>query len=249
MRSILSIVKNTFLPDLKIVLDDLKDRSFPYYGTQIFHGHQGQGKSLAMVKCMKDFKKKYPDVLIISNLKTPYTDIHFENYQDLFHHLRHTRNHNRENGTVFAIDEIQNYFNSHDSKSIPMWVFKVFAQQRKAGVCILATVQIWEEVTKTIRSQILSLVDCKKLGYFHFLVSHDNTQAIMEYGEMKSPVNGWAWFWRSRDLVASYDTNQIIDSGREQVGQISDFALQRPESAPQAQAGRNDRQSAPEGQA
>lgn len=223
MSSIIKIIKKTYKPDVKLFLNDLKDKSFPYYGTQVFHGFQGKGKTLAMVKCLRDFKKKYPSVLIISNLDTPYTDIKFTSYQELYYHLRNTRNEKRENGTVFAIDEIQNYFNSHDSKSVPMWVFQIFSQQRKSNTCILATVQIWEEVTKTIRDQIISLVECKKVGYFHLLVSHDYAQKKNNYGEIEAPVNGLAWFWRSRELVDSYDTHVIIDSGRERIGEATDF--------------------------
>lgn len=225
MTSVLSIIKNTWLPDYRAIIDDKKDKSFPFFGTHLFYGYQGQGKTIAMVKALKDFKSKYPNVLIISNLDTPYTDKKFESFDELFYHLRKTRNENKENGTVFAIDEIQYYFNSHDSKSIPMWVFQVFSQQRKANTIILGTVQVWEEVTKTIRSQIISLVEAKKLGYLHLLISRDPRQAINEYGEVKIPSNGFRFFWNSRDLRASYDTSKIIDSGREQVGSSSDFTV------------------------
>lgn len=234
---ILRIVKNKWLPDFGAMRDDWKDKSFPFFGSHLFYGYQGKGKSIAMVKTLRDFKQKYPKVLVISNLDTPYTDIKFTSYQELYHHLKYTRNDIKDNGTVFAIDEIQYYFNSHDSKSIPMWVFQVFAQQRKAHTCILGTVQVWEEVTKTIRSQIISLVECKKFGYLHLLVSHDPLQAYNEYGEKKLPSNGFRFFWNSRKLRNNYDTSVIVDSGREIAGNVNDFQTLSQHLAPKPEAG------------
>jgi len=211
-------------------------------GSQIYHGYQGEGKSLSMYHATRKLKKRYPKALLVSNLtlsdftgvKCPATPerlaalldnpkfdrasmyIYYETYDELILLLRHCRN--GKEGVIFNIDEIHNYFHSHDSKTMPMWVVQVFSQQRKQKLLILGTVQDWEDVIKAIRRQIDNLVECRRFGYFILQAAVDPRTAEMQYGERLFSVRKRGMFFINKKLREGTDTYHVIDSGREIMG-------------------------------
>jgi ATP-dependent Clp protease ATP-binding subunit ClpX len=243
MANFVQYVKRSFSVSLSTVLSDLVSKRDPSEfrpnGSQIYHGYQGEGKTISMFYHMVKLKKSYPDVLLVSNLKITHLQsvtvgsqeelfevlktldrrkqyILFSDYQSLMLLLRHCRN--GAQGVIFMIDEIHNYFHSHDSKAMPMWVVQVFSQQRKQKLLILGTAQDWDDVIKAIRRQIDNLILCKRIGYFVFHTAIDPRQFEVQYGERAAPARKKGFFFISRRLRDGYDTYQVINSGREVLG-------------------------------
>lgn len=208
-------------------------------GSQIYYGYQGEGKTISMFHHAMKLKKRYPKALIVTNLvMLKLTAIHVKNLQELqenlekinpethyflFHtheelilHLRNTRR--GSTGVIFMIDEIHNYFHSHDSKSMPMWVVQVFSQQRKQRLVILGTVQDWEDVIKAIRRQVDNLIECHRLGYVIKNTAIDPRTFEMQYGEKQADVRKRGFFFITDEIRNGFDTYQVINSGREIMG-------------------------------
>lgn len=191
----------------------------PYVGSQIYFGMQGEGKTLSMVRHALQLKKKYPKVQLVSNLNLYDVDyIKFETFDELMHLFKTVSN--GEKGVIYMIDEIHNYFHSHDSRSIPLWVVQVFSQQRKNRVLVLGTVQLWKDVTKVIRDQLQNIIACKKIGPIVFNQVLDPQAIEKVYGNEKIRAKRLGFFIPTLSLYEKYDTLQIINSGRSVFGDI-----------------------------
>lgn len=231
--------------DWKTIIFDLKQKKnpleFPFNGSQMFHGMQGEGKTVSMYKYGLDVFVKYKRSVIVSNLHLTNIEavsighvsnvndleqypeeywrshyIYVEDFNDVMKALRTARN--GIYGVVFMIDEIHTYFHSHDSKSIPMWVNQVFSQQRKQHLVILGTVQDWEDLVKIVRRQARNLVLCHKVGYFITQTVVDPRSMEMEYGEQLFTIKRRGFFFLSKEIRDGMDTFQVIDSGRSVMG-------------------------------
>lgn len=216
-------IKKSIRFSAKEKIKNLLKRKDPDYfkpdGSQIYFGYQGQGKTLSMVKHALEIKKKYPKAIVVSNLNLKDIEyIHFSTFQELTHLFATVKN--GKYGVIYIIDEIHNYFHSHDSRSIPLWIVQVFSQQRKNRMLVLGSAQLWEDVTKAIRDQIENLISCKKV--FGVIINQvlDPRQVQIHYGEKKIKVKKFGFFIPSEKLFNRYDTYQIIDSGRSIFGNI-----------------------------
>lgn len=194
-----------------------KDKDyFQPAGSQIYYGYQGQGKTLSAVKHALELKKKYPKAIIVTNVNLyGVKHIKFSTFDELVGLFQKS---NGEKGVIYLIDEIHNYFHSHDSKSIPLWVVQVFSQQRKNRIVVIGTVQLWHDVTKVIRDQIENLIECQKTFGIIFNKVLDPRQIEFEYGQEKIKVKKTGFFIPNKRLYDSYDTFQVIDSGRNVFG-------------------------------
>lgn len=235
-----SISFRTILTDIKTKKDS---DEFVYNGSQMFHGMQGEGKTVSMYKYGMEVFDKFKKSVIVTNLHllhmTPVNIndismedlanlgasgnynwsqqyVYIEDFNDVMKGLKNARN--GKFGVIFMIDEIHTYFHSHDSKGIPMWVQRVFSQQRKQFLVILGTVQDWNDLTKIIRTQAKNLVLCHKIGYFITHTVVDPRTMEMEYGEQFFPVKRKGFFFLSQEIRDGMDTYQVIDSGREAMG-------------------------------
>lgn len=217
------IIKKSLFFNIKEKTKELltpKDKeAFPYSKSQLYYGVQGSGKTLSMVKHLHILKKRYPKAIVVSNLYISNMEyIHFESFDELQHHLQNVTN--GKYGVIFAIDEIHNYFHSHDSRSIPMWIVNVFSQQRKAHRVILGTSQEKGDVTKTIRDRMESIIECKKMAGIIWQSVLDPKTVNKVYGEERIKVVKLGFFVPTTSLYNSYDTYQIINSGRSVMGNI-----------------------------
>lgn len=237
----------TMYDDFRAPKDPL---AFPYRGSQVYHGLQGRGKTLSMYYHFRKMKMDYPKLLVVSNLnllrlepvslKEPTLEalnalmpddgegssyweehyIRFSSYDDLMVLLRHCRN--GKFGVVFLIDEIHNYFHSHDSKGVPMWVVQVFSQQRKQKLLVIGTAQKWGDIALQIRSQFENIIGCN-ISLFGYRVTHasiKSEQLSEEYGSIVADENDYKMggFWIDQETRDGYDTFQVIDSGRKIMG-------------------------------
>lgn len=231
---------------IKTIIDDIKDKGEPdqfvYNGSQMFHGMQGEGKTVSMYHYgMKAFRK-FKRSMIVTNLKLSYMQpvhinnipdlsvlfepdapwdwrrqyIYVESFDDVMRALKSVRN--GIYGVIFMIDEIHTYFHSHDSKSMPMWVSQVFSMQRKQHLVVLGTVQDWEDLVKIIRKQARNLILCHKISYFITQTVVDPRSMETEYGESFFPVKKKGYFFLSKEIRDGMDTFQVIDSGRSIMG-------------------------------
>lgn len=246
MANYVGFIRRFFNVDLKTIYKDTfvkKDPNvFKPNGSQIYHGMQGKGKTLSMVyHGLFRVKEKYPRAMLVSNLHlkdyTPVTAssleelqqiietfdttkqyFKFESYEELTLLLKYARPEKLTDGVIFMIDEIHNYFHSHDSKSMPMWIVQVFSQQRKQHLLILGTVQDWDDVIKAIRRQIDNLIACNRIGHLIRNTVVDPREFESNYGDRVAPVKKTGFFWLTEKVRNAYDTFQVINSGREIFG-------------------------------
>lgn len=129
-------------------------KEFKEYGITIFCGEQGAGKSVAMVEYLERMRLKYPSVKIITNFGYKHEDESFNDWQQFFD-VR-----NGLDGVIFAIDEIQNEFNSQKFKEFPEALLGEITQQRKQRVKIVTTAQYFEDVVVQMRRQTHFVVQC-----------------------------------------------------------------------------------------
>jgi len=271
MADFARVIRRYFEPSFQTIWADMRKKKdpdeFPFMGSQIYSGMQGEGKTLGMVyHGLFRVKRAYPKTILVSNLHLrDYIPIEvksqedwldkrssfnpainyvlFESFENLKTVLRYVRPEKDTDGVLFMIDEIHNYFHSHDSKAMPMWIVQVFSQQRKQKIMILGTVQIWTDLIKQIRDQIKNLVICSKFAsYWMKQMVIDPLSAESNYGEVEYSVKKRGFFFRSQEISNSYDTFQVINSGREIMGgsdlQVSVGVKTVGEAKPKSKANR-----------
>ena len=124
-----------------------QDYEFMLNGLHLIVGEQGSGKTITLVYLLKRFKEKYPKLVIRTNMSYKYEDGAIKTWRDLVF------KNNGIYGEIDVIDEIQNWFNSLESKDFPPEMFSEITQQRKQRKCIFGTSQVWSRVSKPLREQ------------------------------------------------------------------------------------------------
>ena len=141
----------------KDIKKDYGSKEFKEYALTIYTGRQGSGKTISIVERLEQIKRDYPDVVIMTNFgyfgeTAPLTD---------WEQIITCRN---DSGIVFAIDEIQNEFDVYQSRNFNLEILKVITQQRKQGIKILASSQVFSRVSKPLREQCFEVVECYTWG-------------------------------------------------------------------------------------
>lgn len=146
-------------------------RPFNEYGMTMYCGRQGYGKTVSMVEYLERMKKKYPKVLIYTNFGYKKQDGEFNDWKQ-FYEIR-----NGNNGVIFAIDEIQNEWNSTKWKDFPETLLSEITQQRKQRVKIISSSQVYTRVVKPLREQTFDVVECRTLaGRWTFTKAFDSIE-------------------------------------------------------------------------
>lgn len=146
-----SIFKRLFVHLPLRFCDDLfskSDYEFNEQGFHLFVGEQGSGKTISLVYLLMRMRQKYPKVKIRTNMSYLYEDGEISDWRDLVFV------NNGVYGQIDVIDEVQNWFNSLQSKDFPPEMFQEITQQRKQRKCIYGTSQVWNRVAKPIREQV-----------------------------------------------------------------------------------------------
>lgn len=243
MSGYLQIIKKETKPHLSALKDDIAARRDPSYfwpcGTQVYCGAQGSGKTISLVKHTLDTKTKYPAAILVSNLDlNDYEPIEFHDSESLAtalssldpetSYIRYstaaqlalalTGVNNGFKGVIYVIDEIHTYFNSLESKEMPMWVFTEISQQRKQRKLILGTSQLFLRMSKPLREQCDSLIICKtSLGVFTSQKAYDGMTLTQDYdGSLSGHLKRLGWFFHTRQLRAAFDTYQKVQSSQVQ---------------------------------
>lgn len=126
-------------------------------GTRVYTGHQGEGKTLSLVKYVYDIKREFSSCVIFSNILLKGIEYHY--YSDNNGLKQALEYSNGANGVLVVIDEAQLFFNKKDGISID--VFTAICQQRKDRRRLVFTCQIWEDLDISLRKQVPDIVKCK----------------------------------------------------------------------------------------
>jgi len=245
-------IKRDKKPSIESLYDDMRARKnkdfFWPTGTQVYIGRQGSGKTISAVKHLIDIKKRYPKAVVVSNLQlnvlegkraynkhelavvmttfdTTSDYILFENMEQLSFLL--TNVNNGRKGVIYLIDEIHTYFNSLDSKNIPMFVFTEISQQRKQRKLIIGTSQLFMRMAKPLREQADNMIFCKTyLGVFTTQVAFDGmTLTSDDDGNLYGDIKKRGWFFHTRKLREAFDTYQKVISADLQFEETKNFTV------------------------
>ena len=225
------VIKSQLRPDLGVIADDANERKlgkFTLFGFQVYVGRQGSGKTMAGVKDVIQIKKAFPNAILVSNCDIkeyhqvliedmiegyklmPNDYVFFFTPEELEFVLKYVNNGTA--GVIYFIDEIHNYFNSLDSKNIPIWVFGEISQQRKQRKLIVATSQLFMRVAKPLREQCDNIISCSNLlTYLMIETIYDGWDISTDSdGNITSAKKGRKYFFQTRELRNKYDTFQKI---------------------------------------
>jgi len=121
-------------------------------------------------------------------------------------------------GVIYLIDEIHTYFNSLESKNIPMFIFTEISQQRKQRKLIIGTSQVFNRMAKPFREQCDNIIFCNTImGFFTIQSVFEGDISIDdETGKPKQRPVKTGWFFHNRPLRNSFDTYQKVVSANEQ---------------------------------
>lgn len=126
-------------------------------GLTCFVGRQGGGKTISMVEYLDRMTELYPNAIVVTNFNYVKQDMPFTSWRQF------TEVRNGLDGVIFAIDELQNEYNSNNWKDFPEDLLSVVTMQRKQRIKIVATSQVFTRVVKQLREQCYEVVECKTL--------------------------------------------------------------------------------------
>lgn len=205
------LLEKIFILMPKQYIEDLFSRPadfFPYQGMIIFEGRQGSGKTISMVRYMKDMQYEFPDALCTTNLA--YTDENkpLKTWTMLIDYK------NGYKGVIAALDELQNWFSSNDSKNFPPEMLSLITQNRKNRRIILGTSQNFYLLAKAIRSQATEVRRCAT--YFGCLTVVRRLEPILdsEGNVVEWKKRGIYCFVHDKELRDSYNTWKVIENLR-----------------------------------
>lgn len=187
--------------------NNTNDWDFGLFGTKVFCGSQGSGKSLSAVRWVHKLCCMYPALKVCTNLALynfpPWTEIiDYEGLDSLF-----TLN-NGQLGIVYLIDELQLELSSLESRNIPISVITEISQQRKQRKMIVGTAQVLQRLAKPVREQFDQIVDCSCWGGV-FQINHvyDCDKIVQnEAGEIDLQGGRLDCFFHKVDDYHRYDT-------------------------------------------
>ena len=179
---------------------------FTYQGLIIFEGRQGSGKTISMVQFMRDMQYEYPEAKCTTNLA--YTDENepLKNWTMLVDYK------NGFKGVIVAMDELQNWFSSNDSKNFPPEMLSVITQNRKNRRIILGTSQNFYLLAKAIRSQATEVRRCTTLFGCLTIVRRVEPILDSEGNVVEWKKRGMYCFVHDKELRESYNTWKVIEN-------------------------------------
>lgn len=188
---------------------DLFNREADFFepqGLVIFTGHQGSGKTSALIQYATDLLDTYPEAKCLSNTEYKYQTESLRHWKQLIDYK------NGHKGIVVVMDELQNWFSSNQSRNFPPEMLTVITQNRKNRRIILGTAQNFYLLAKAIRSQCTEIRECCTLaGVLTIVIKRE--PVIDNEGECKDmKYRGMYFFVHSPRLRDSYDTYAVIDN-------------------------------------
>ncbi len=193
---------------------------FNEYGLRLYSGVQGSGKTMSLVEQLERYREKYPNLLIATNFYYKKEDISIKSLAEI-PALSLIAREEGYCGVVIGWDEIQNDFDN-SVRSFPVTVLRTITQQRKQGIKILATSQVFTRVAKAIREQTFEVVECKTLlgrwtfqkwydpiKYEHWIMNPEKKENLSTVGRHN--------FVQDDELRNLFDSYAVIDSLDERI--------------------------------
>ena len=184
-------------------------RRFKEYGLTMYVGMQGDGKTVSLVEKLEEIRHEYPEVMICTNFGYVHEHISLTDWLQILE----IRN---DKGIVFAIDEIQNEFDVYDARNFNMQILRTVTQQRKQGIKMFGTSQVFTRVAKPLREQTFEVVECKTvLGRWTFqrCFRADEYNVVIDNPDKKAKQKR-KWrknFIQTDSLRNMYDSYKVID--------------------------------------
>ncbi|MGM0124292.1 hypothetical protein IGI37_001666 [Enterococcus sp. AZ194] len=190
-------------------------RPFKEYGLRLYSGVQGSGKTMSMVEQLEAYRMDYKKLLIATNFGYIHQDLPLKSLSEIPVVAKIAREMGYV-GVVIGWDEIQNDFDNQ-TRSFPLTILRTITQQRKQGIKILATSQVFTRVAKPIREQTFEVVQCSTLGgrwtfekfydpiEFEYFIQNPDKKEKMSCKRKHS-------FIQTDDLRDLYDSYAVIDS-------------------------------------
>ena len=178
---------------------------FREYGCTIYCGRQGDGKTMAMSEYLDRMRLKYPGCLILTNYGYLFEDACINDWRDL------VKIRNCTHGVIFAIDEVQNEYDSMAWKSFPTELLREVTQQRKQRVKIILSSQVYSRVVKQLREQCFDVIECRTLlerWVFLKAFEAEEYNATIDRPELKTKLRRR---WRYNFLQTEY-LRSLFDS-------------------------------------
>ena len=174
-------------------------------GVHIIAGEQGAGKSITLTYMLNRFQKMYPKLKVKTNYGYSRQDGEINHWRDI------VSSENGIYGEIDVLDEIQNWFNSLQSKDFPPEMMTEITQQRKQKKCIFGTSQVFTRVAKPIREQVTYLYEPFTLFGCLTIVRkykpYVNSDGISDCKKLRSVF----FFVHSPQLRDSFDTYRKIE--------------------------------------
>ena len=178
---------------------------FSEYGVHIIAGKQGCGKTLTMTYLLNEFKKKYPNLVIKTNYCYAYEDSPITHWRDI------VDSNNGVYGEIDALDELQNWFSTSQSKDFPPEMLQEVTQQRKQRKMILGTSQVFNRLSKQLREQTYLLYEPYTFaGCFTIVLKFEPVIKADTSVTTEKKYRGCFCFVHSEELRESYDTYKKI---------------------------------------
>ena len=208
-----SFLKRIFIDFPKQLVLDAFNRdpdNFREYGVHIIAGKQGSGKSITLTYMLLKYQQMYPKLKIKTNYYYEFENAHIGHWKDVVNGT------NGIYGEIDVLDEIQNWFNSLQSKDFPPEMLTEITQQRKQTKMILGTSQVFSRIAKPIREQTYMLYEPTTiLGCLTIVRKYDITTDVSGQTDTKK-FKGVFFFVHNDKLRNSYDTyRKIIDLSNE----------------------------------
>lgn len=150
-------------------------------GSRVYYGYQGHGKTLSMIRYVRQLKNEFPKCKVYSNCDI--YDIDYEPIRtpsDLAGALSAA---NGRAGVLIVLDEAHLFFNNTRG-GISLDVLTAISQQRKDRRKIVFTTQIWEELDISLRKQVPEIIKCRKFGNM-IILTHYNGYT-MKYNKLEN---------------------------------------------------------------
>lgn len=204
-----SIFKRLFIEFPKqFILDRFNNDpdEFKEYGVHIIAGKQGSGKSITLTYLLLRYQQMYPKLKVATNYYYTNEDKHIEHWKDIINY------NNGKYGVIVVLDEIQNWFNSLQSKDFPPEMLTEITQQRKQRKVIFGTSQVFSRVAKPIREQTYMLYEPTTIfGCITFVRKYDITTDVSGQTDTKK-YRGCFFFIQNEKIRNAFDTYRKVEN-------------------------------------
>lgn len=150
------------IKDIKKIneMKKLGQKPFKKFGLTLFTGRQGAGKTMSLVYEAEKLREEFPNLYIASNFGYIHQNEALTSLADITNAVLRARDLECV-GVLILWDEIQNDFDAYSKVSKD--VLRVITQQRKQGIKILATSQVFNRVSKALREQTYEVAICNTI--------------------------------------------------------------------------------------